>query len=442
MKNALLKIGFGMFLTAIAFVSQAQRAEVGYIRPNDRSGVNVFETSKSDSVKFDGLKVRIGGNFTQSLQNLKHSNTADPKPVGTPAVDQNKLVAISNGFNTAMANLNIDVALADGVSLNLVTYLSTRHHNETWVKGGFIQFEKLPFLNNSMVDKIMEFTTIRVGHMEINYGDAHFRRSDAGNSFFNPFIESYILDGFTTEIGGDIMFRSNGAFLMGGMTGGEIKGDVVEPTPVGTSPDDKAKRSPSFIGKMGYDKQINEDLRIRVSGSAYYTASSTSNTLYSGDRAGSHYFLVMEYSSDTKATLASGRLNPGFSDKVQAMMGNLFVKYQGLEFFGTYETAKGRGRTETSQRTVDQLAADILFRFGNKENFYVGGRYNQAKAELAGLTDKITINRSAAAAGWYITPNMLVKGEYVIQKYKDFPKTDIRSGGEFKGFVIEASVAF
>ncbi|SDC46229.1 hypothetical protein [Williamwhitmania taraxaci] len=442
MKNTILKFGIGMFLTTLTIGAFAQRAEIGYIRPNDKRGVNVFETSKTDSVAFKGVDVRIGGNFAQSLQNLKHSNTADVKLQGTPPVDVNTLTPISNGFNTAMANLNIDVALADGISLNLVTYLSTRHHNETWVKGGFIQFEKLPFLKNSMVDRIMEFTTIRVGHMEVNYGDAHFRRSDAGNTFFNPFMEGYILDAFTTEIGGDIMFRSNGAFLLGGVTGGEIKGDVNEPAPIGATPDDKAKRSPSFIGKIGYDKQVNEDLRVRVSASGYYTASSASNTLFSGDRAGSHYFMVMEYNNSTSATLASGRLNPGFSDKVLAMMGNLFVKYDGLEFFGTYENAKGRSRFEASERKVNQFAGDILYRFGGTENFYVGGRYNQFKGELAGLTDKVTIDRMAAAAGWNITPNMLVKAEYVIQKYKDFPTTDIRNGGEFKGFMIEASVAF
>jgi len=250
MKKALLTIGFGMFLTTVAIVSQAQRADVGYIRPNDKSGINVFETSKTDSVKFDGVKVRIGGAFTQSMQNLKHSNSAAPKLVGT--VDQNKLVAITNGFNTANANLNFDVALADGVNLNLQMYLSSRHHNETWVKGGYIQFDKLPFFNSSFVDQIMEFTTIRVGHMEINYGDAHFRRSDNGNSIYNPFIETYILDAFNTEIGGDIMFHSNGAFAMVGATGGEIKGDVNAPKVVAT--DDKAKRSPAFLGKLGYDK--------------------------------------------------------------------------------------------------------------------------------------------------------------------------------------------
>ncbi len=43
--------------------------------------------------------------------------------------------------------------------------------------------------------------------MEINYGDAHFRRSDGGNTFWNPFLENNIMDAFTTEIGAELYWR-------------------------------------------------------------------------------------------------------------------------------------------------------------------------------------------------------------------------------------------
>lgn len=36
----------------------------------------------------------------------------------------------------------------------------------------------------------------------------------------------------------------------------------------------------------------------------------------------------------------------------------------------------------------------------------------------------------------------MLKGEYVTQKYKDFPKKDIRSEGKFDGAVFEATVGF
>ena len=68
---------------------------------------------------------------------------------------------------------------------------------------------------------------VRVGHMEINYGDAHFRRSDAGNTLQNPFMEGYIPDAFTTEIGGELYYNANNILVMPNMTSGEIKGNVL-----------------------------------------------------------------------------------------------------------------------------------------------------------------------------------------------------------------------
>ena len=112
-----------------------------YWRPYDKTGLNVFETSKQeDPIAFEGLRFRIGAGFTQQFQNLKHENKGALNYETT-----NKLYPLSSGFMTAQANMNIDVQLADGIRLNLETYLSSRHHNETWVKGGYIQFDKLPF---------------------------------------------------------------------------------------------------------------------------------------------------------------------------------------------------------------------------------------------------------------------------------------------------------
>ena len=112
-----------------------------------------------------------------------------------------------------MANLFVDIQLADGIQLNVTTYLSTRHHNEAWVKGGYIQFDKLPF-KGKFWNNLMDVTTIKVGHMEVNYGDAHFRRSDGGHALYNPFMESYIMDAYATEIGGEVIVQKNGLVWM------------------------------------------------------------------------------------------------------------------------------------------------------------------------------------------------------------------------------------
>lgn len=431
-------------LASLAQVEKISYMRPSYFRPYDKTSINTFETSKeADPVPFDGLRVRLGAGFTQQFQNLEHKN-----PNANNGEGANKLYPIKPGFMTAQANLYMDVQLADGIRLNLTTYLSSRHHNETWVKGGYIQFDKLPF-KGKFWDELMELATIKIGHMEINYGDAHFRRSDGGHTLYNPFMESYIMDAFATEIGGEVFLQKNGFFGMAGMTNGMIKGhiDQVEKTAV----DDNTKRAPSIYGKAGFDKQLNEKLRVRLSGSYYHNSSSAGSglTLYSGDRTGSNYQNVMELWKDnagnikaSTAMYASGRLNPGFSKKLDAVMLNSFVKYGGFELFGTYETAQGRTKNETAVRKASQYAVDGIYRFGKDENLFLGLRYNSANARLAGQTNDVTVNRFAIAGGWFIVKNLLLKAEWVDQQYKDFPSIDYRSGGRFKGYVIEAVVGF
>ncbi|WP_017257030.1 porin family protein [Pedobacter arcticus] len=423
---AFLMIGFG------AQLANAQ-TEVANVRPYDQDGINVFEAPKESDKPFDKIKVKFGAGFTQSFQGLKHSNTSNPA---------SPLYKMTPGFNTANANLFMDVQLADGILLNLTSYLSSRHHNETWVKGGYIQFDKLPF-KGEVWDNIMKYATLKVGHMEINYGDQHFRRSDGGNTIYNPFAENYILDAFSTEIGGELLLRKDMFFGVIGASNGMIKGNIDELVP--TPQDDNIHKSPSIYFKAGVDKQVNTDLRLRVAASYYMNNSSGGQTLYGGDRTGSNYFMAMEKAGagvTYAANAFSGRLNPGFSKKVEAIQLNAFAKYQGLEFFGTYETASGRSKAETTERDVNQYAIDGVYRIGKAEKVFIGARYNVVKAELAGIANEVEVNRVAVGAGWFLTKSILLKGEYVNQQYKDFPNADYRAGGEFKGYVIQAVVGF
>lgn len=413
-----------------------------YWRPYDKTGINVFETTKGDTLPYNGMKIRLGAGFTQQFQGLKHENNG-----ANNYTSSNRLYPLTPGFMTAMANLNIDVQLAEGIRLNVTTYLSTRHHNEAWVKGGFIQFDKLPF-KGKFWDDLMKVTTIKVGHMEVNYGDAHFRRSDGGQTLYNPFMESYIMDGYATEIGGEVYVQKNGLFGMLGVTNGMIKGNV--DSAVVSKVDNNVKRNPSLILKGGIDRKIGDDVRVRLSGSLYHNSNSSASglTLYGGDRAGSNYQNVMEKApADTTlpastAIAFSGRLNPGFTKKVDAYMLNGFLKVHGLELFVTYENAQGRSKNETAVRLMQQYAGDVVYRFCHQENLFVGVRYNYVTGRLSGMANDISVDRVAASGGWFITKNVLLKGEYVVQKYNKFPVNDYRSSGKFNGYVVEAVVGF
>lgn len=440
MKTLINKISVAVL---ILISSSAIGQKIQYFRPNDKAGLNVFETSKKDSVQFNGLAVQVGGFFTQDFQALKHENNATPNVVN--GTNTNQLIALKNGFNLAMANLTIDAQLSDGIRLNITTYLSSRHHEEAWVKGGYIQFDKLLFLKSDLVNALMENFTIKVGDFDVDYGDAHYRRTDAGNTFHNPFVENLIMPDFATEIGGEILYQSKGGFLLsGGITNGQLNPTVVAPSAIDPKTGKANVTAPAFYGKIGFDKQFTKDLRFRLTGSAYSNKSNTSNTLFNGDRAGSHYFFVMENTSaTTDANAFSGRFNPAFSQQVKTVMVNPFLKFKGLEIFGTYEAAKGRTIKETDMRKANQGAVDLLYRFpAEKENFWIGGRYNTVTATMANNPNDITINRMAGSFGWFMTKNVMAKIVYVNQEYKNFLPTDIRSGGKFHGIMVEASVGF
>ena len=448
-----------VFLMAVTFVA-AQQPTLQNYRPLGKGGINIFETQKDLETNFDGIKVRLGGAFTQRYQMLNHTNfyTENAIATGEPNPDpEMMLIDIKNGFNLAEANFNIDVQLDDGVRMELVTYLSARHHNEAWVKGGYIQFDKLPFFKSDAVDNLMEKMMIKIGHMEVNYGDQHFRRTDNGNGIFNPFVGNYIMDAFNTEIGGEVYFMSNGLIAMVGITEGEIKGDNK-----GTNDG----MAPAYYFKFGYDKQINEDLRLRLTSSMYMTDDEVAtNHIFDGDRSGSAYFYAAEpqqfyywRTGGLAGTSAanrpnSGRWNPGFSNKVNTIVFNPFIQFKGMEVFGTYEIAKGgkygsawapndgiKDDTFTA-RKVNQLAVEGIYRFAN-ENLFIGARYNKVSGELStGITDA-SITRTQLGAGWFLTRNVMAKLEYVKQQWNDFGSGTFYEGAQFDGLMIEAVIGF
>jgi len=395
--------------------------DLQYYRSPDKTGLNVFETSKETDVEFDGIHVRIGGANTLQFQGLSNDNDNPHQ--------------LESNFNLANSNLDLDVQLHNGVRMHLRTYLSSRHHAEAWVKGGYLQVDRLDFIQDGFLDGLMDKMTFKVGHMQINYGDSHFRRTDNGQAIYNPFVGNYIMDSFTTEVGGEVYFQNNGFLAMVGLTNGKLNQTTVK---------SEIETKPSFVGKIGYDSQINPDLRVRLTGSMYRTSQAERIYVYAGDRAGSRYFNVADDGD------YSGRFDPGFAlsgfapggpvgGEMTAIMINPFLKFHGLEFFGKFETINGKRNTEADTRNFKQYGAEMLYRFGSEEQIYLGGRYNLVSGELASGED-IEISRVNIGGGWFLTKNVLTKLEYVSQSYEDFPGQLADNG--FSGIMLEAVISF
>jgi len=466
-KALAMAIGFATLSLPVASFAQEEAedgksegaisyGEPDFFRPYDKRGLNVFETSKEDLNKaYKGRRINLGTGFALQFQSLKHENPGAQARLGgatNPTTNRNQLVGIAPGFSLAQANLYIDAQLAEGIRLHLGNYMASKHHNEFWVKGGYLQVDKMPF-KGEFWDKLSEIVTIKAGHIEINYGDAHFRRPDGGHVSYSPFAEGNIMDAFATEIGAEVYAQKNGWIGMIGATNGMIQGDTRDRPAVATGFD---TRTPSVYAKLGWDKQLNDGLRLRLTGSWYNNqgTNGTRLTLFEGDRTGSNYNLAMEPNFDNNgvvrgnnAIFKAGRFDPGYSGKVNTFVFNPFVKAQGFEFFGTAEFAKGRGQSPAADnkvRSTSQLAAEAIYRFGAKEDTFLGVKYNTVSSELlyGSNIQKVNIDRFAVGAGWFITNTVLVKAEYVTQSYKDFPTADYRHNGKFDGIVLQGAISF
>lgn len=367
-----------------------------------------FEKPKLDASEFENLKVKVGAGFALQLQALDHE-----APV--------ELIDLKNNFNLPTANLSVTADLAPGIQLYINNYMSSRHHNEAWVEGGYLTIDHMPFLPAS--DNIMKYLTIRAGVMMPNYGDAHFFRSNNGNVLSNPFVGNWVMDAYTTNPGLEVLFRNNGFLALVGTNNGRLnygRGNDIGKDLV-------------FNWKIGYDKNIDENLRIRATLSGYHVGEGHSGSyLWAGDRAGARYYNVMQTAEAEGDNYRSGRWDPGSGQtQMNSYMANLFVKYYGLELFGIYEDMNGM-KNEVDQHFT-QTAVQALYRIGS---FYLGTRYNHVSDH-----DGSTVSRTNFGGGWNMTPNVVVKLDYVNQKYEG-PAHGSIAGGKFNGVVLEAGIAF
>jgi hypothetical protein len=256
-----------------------------------------------------------------------------------------------------------------------------------------------------------------------NYGDAHFYRSNNGDVIDNPFVGNWIMDAYTTNPGLEVMYRSNGFLALLGTNNGRMnygRGNDLGEDLV-------------FNWKLAYDTDVTEDLRLRASLSGYHVGEGHSgSTLWDGDRAGARYYNVMQTAEAEGDDFRSGRWSPGANQtEMNSYMANIFAQFHGLEVFGIYETMKGV-RSGTDQNFT-QTALQAIYRLGG---FYVGTRLNKVDNN-----DGSTVSRTNLGGGWYMTDNVIVKLDYVTQKY-DGPAHGSIDGGKFNGLVLEAAISF
>ncbi|WP_348813405.1 hypothetical protein [Flavobacterium maritimum] len=434
--------------------------------PRSKDGINVFDVQKDDR-EFKGLSVDLGGAFNMDFQAINSFND-QPKTFAAPSqITGYRLMNTENNFVLPAADMTIGAQLFDGVRVNLDIYLASRHHNDTYARGGYLQIDKLDFIKKDFLAGIMKYATIKIGQMENNFGDAHFKSSDNGSTLRNAFVGNNIMNSFTTEMGIEVYYNRNGLVSMLGATNGNLNQgtqEVTFPNTTAATPNPNTGVSPTILAKLGYDKQLNEDLRVRITGSYYHNANLGNSNLYASSRSGFGFWGVLNNvayknngvdvaTSYNSTSTPEATYNPNFKNWATSYMINPFVKYKGLEFFGTIELASGGDKAGVDdKRTADQYAGDIVYRFGKKEQFYIAGKYNTVSGKLSNAdAKKVTVDRFESSIGWFMTKNIVAKLDYVNQNYKNYtqfvgnvPTGNANNfyGGKFNGLVFEAAISF
>jgi|GEM_PF-1132879 hypothetical protein len=115
-------------------------------------------------------------------------------------------------------------------------------------------------------------------------------------------------------------------------------------------------------------------------------------------------------------------------------MMNLFATYKRAELLLPLKQQAGQTyRMVLNSRIINsQLKAFITL--SDKEQYYLGVRYDEGTNQLSQ-----SVNRIQLAAGWYLTKNIILKTEYVDQKYN---VTTYTANAGFKGLMVESGISF
>jgi hypothetical protein len=113
------------------------------------------------------------------------------------------------------------------------------------------------------------------------------------------------------------------------------------------------------------------------------------------------------------------------------IQGALTVGFKGLEVFGFYENMTGVRRG--ADQHFNQLGVQAKYSY---KSFFLATRYNTVDDNNGS-----TVNRLNVGGGWFMTENVLVKLDYVNQKYEG-PAHGHLDGGMFSGLVLEAGISF
>lgn len=387
----------------------------------------------------DTYKLYITVQTVGTAQTLDHKNVFTAS--GAP------LAKVEPGFQNAFGDLGFigKFGKNDEIEVAFDLYLSSRNHpSTTYGNEGYLILHGVPENLQSLkfLTPILSRVDLKAGHFLVDFGDNKNHRSNNAIVQKNPLVGNFVVDPNIVSIGMQVSSKP-GARL--GWLLGVNNGTVTEDWSIG--------RGFAVNGKV-FAYPI-KPLRASLS---YMTADQSDNPnrsgggsqlqMFTGNRSGERYAGVLGGGQ------APGNVFPQAGEKFTAAQ--LDLTYDEASFpiklYGHY------GRTQdkdingsvagTPEETWNYYAGDVVYKI--TPALYAAARYSGATTDmLAGRATDGKVNRIQVGGGFWLTRNMLMKLEYVTQKYNGFVQGDMVNNNlqawrdpEFKGFVAEVSFAF
>lgn len=386
----------------------------------------------------DSNKLFITLNTVGTAQALDHENVYDAK--GT------KLASIEPGFQNAFGDLGFIGKFGKNQEIEIVfdLYLSSRNHpSQTYGNEGYIILRGVPENLQSLkfLEPILNKVDIKAGHMLVDFGDAAQHRSNNAIVQKNPLIGNFVIDPNIVSIG---MQASSKPGTKLGWLVGVSNGTTTEDWSVG--------RGIAYNGKLIY----NPVKGLRTSVSYIGTDQSDNPTkagggsqmqMFTGNRSGERYAGVLGGGQ------APGNVFPQAGEKFSAAQFDVtFDNGSPIKLYGHYGITQDKDINGSAAGTPEEkwsyYAADLKYQL--TPALYAAARYSNASTSMfngaaaAGQVDRIQVG-----GGFWLTRNLLMKMEYVQQKYSGFTDGQIVNNGiqawrdpEFSGVVSEVSFSF
>lgn len=437
MKRLLLStIGLLLLVVLVAPNALAQEEKPAWQQEDDDTQARLNRPEYDEDERF-----KIGVQAVGVLQLLNHSN------------DPGTLPDIEGGFQSAAGNMTLDARITDGIDVYAELYLSSpNHQGDVYDREGYLYIDYLPGMFDAL-NPLFKHVDLKAGHMELNFGDQRYYRSDVAQVMDNPLVGNYIVDPNTLGVGVEVYGFAGPVTAMIGYNSGATTGDFTD-----------GHRN-AWLGKLAVGELGGP---YRLSGSFYtvnqsrngpgFPLGGSSSNLFAGNFSGSRYQAIWEGSptagqvllgggQDVTAFQVDGRVKP-----VDGLtLSGLFGTFQDDDTNGFFVNP-GAGRSGDDGNPTDEWTYyGATAQYYLADPFYVAARYNAASAStLSDQDSEGTVQRIQAGFGLWVVPNQLIfKAEYVNQWTSDFAPNaqrlrglDLATDPKFYGVMAEIAVNF